>query len=41
MAAEHLYILWIEMFTWETKGTSTFTSLPWHLFEPTKALSAN
>ena len=41
VAAEHLYILWIEMFAWETKGKSTFKSLPEHLFEPTKGLAAN
>ena len=41
VALEHLYILWIEMFAWETKGKSTFTSLPEHLFTPTKGLAAN
>ena len=41
VALEHLYILWIEMFAWETKGKSTFTSLPEHLFTPTKELAAN
>lgn len=41
VAAEHLYILWIEMFAWETKGKTTFTTFPEHLFEPTKGLAAN
>ncbi|WP_353184062.1 DUF1304 domain-containing protein [Parapedobacter lycopersici] len=41
VALEHLYILWIEMFAWETKGKKTFTSLPGHLFAETKNLAAN
>jgi len=41
VAIEHLYILWIEMFAWETKGQKTFKSLPPHLFQETKGLAAN
>lgn len=41
VAAEHLYILWMEMFAWETAGKRTFKNLPEHLFKPTKALAAN
>jgi len=41
VALEHLYILWIEMFAWETKGKETFKSLPKHLFKDTKGLAAN
>jgi putative membrane protein len=42
VAAEHLYILWMEMFAWETAGKRTFGgSLPEHLFKPTKKLAAN
>ncbi len=41
VAVEHLYILYIEMFAWETIGKKTFKSLPAHLFTPTKALAAN
>lgn len=41
VALEHLYILWIEMFAWETKGKKTFKSLPRHLFHETKGLAAN
>ncbi|WP_160686369.1 DUF1304 domain-containing protein [Clostridium sp. C2-6-12] len=41
VALEHLYILWIEMFAWTTKGVSTFKSLPKELFPQTKALAAN
>ncbi|QJD79813.1 DUF1304 domain-containing protein [Spirosoma rhododendri] len=41
VALEHLYILWLEMFAWTTRGRQTFKSLPAELFEPTKALAAN
>lgn len=42
VAAEHLYILWIEMFAWETSGKRVFKgSLPDNLFTPTKKLAAN
>jgi len=42
VALEHLYILWMEMFAWETAGKRNFKgSLPDHLFEPTKKLAAN
>ncbi len=41
VAIEHLYILWLEMFAWTTRGKKTFKSLPEDLFEKTKALAAN
>ena len=42
VAIEHLYILWLEMFAWETKGKQTFKgSLAPELFKPTKGLAAN
>lgn len=42
VAIEHLYILWMEMFAWETAGKKTFgDSLPKELFKPTKGLAAN
>jgi putative membrane protein len=41
VAVEHLYILWLEMFAWTTRGRSTFRSFPAELFEPTKPLAAN
>lgn len=41
VALEHLYILWIEMFAWETKGKKTFKSIPENLFTQTKGLAAN
>lgn len=41
VALEHLYILWMEMFAWETVGKRTFKTLPAELFKPTKSLAAN
>ena len=41
VALEHIYILWLEMFAWTTRGPKTFRSLKPELFEPTKALAAN
>lgn len=42
VALEHLYILYLEMFAWETLGKKTFKgSLPDELFKPTKTLAAN
>lgn len=41
VAVEHIYILWLEMFAWETAGKRAFKSIPKHLFAPTKAMAAN
>lgn len=42
VAVEHLYILYMEMFAWETLGKKTFKgSLKEELFTPTKSLAAN
>lgn len=41
VALEHLYILWIEMFAWTTKGKTTFKSFTPELFEKTKVFAAN
>ena len=42
VALEHLYILYMEMFAWETLGKKTFRgSLKPELFTPTKGLAAN
>lgn len=41
VALEHIYILWIEMFAWTTKGRTTFKSIPDELFGKTKGLAAN
>jgi len=41
VAIEHIYILWLEMFAWTTRGKKTFKSFPPDLFEKTKSLAAN
>ena len=42
VAVEHLYIMWLEMFAWETAGKKAFKgSLPDEMFRPTKTLAAN
>lgn len=41
IAAEHLFILWVEMFAWTTVGKRLFTSLDSELFHKTKAMAAN
>lgn len=42
VAIEHLYILCLEMFMWETKGKKVFKgALPTELFKPTKVMAAN
>lgn len=42
VALEHLYILYMEMFAWETKGRKVFKgALPDDLFGPTKVMAAN
>jgi len=42
VALEHLYILWMVMFAWETKGKEVFkAALPPEMFKPTKGLAAN
>jgi putative membrane protein len=42
VAAEHLYILWMEMFAWETRGKKVFRgALREDLFKPTKTMAAN
>lgn len=37
----HCYILFFEMFAWESRGKKVFTSFPESLFGQTKALAAN
>ena len=37
----HLYIVWLEMFAWTTRGRKVFKQFKPELFEPTKALAAN
>ena len=42
VALEHLYILYMEMFAWETLGKKAFRgSLSEEMFKPTKKLAAN
>ena len=42
IAIEHIYILWMEMFAWETVGKKTFKgALPEEMFKMTKGLAAN
>ena len=41
IALIHIYILWLEMFAWETRGKKVFRSIPKELFGPTKVFAAN
>jgi putative membrane protein len=41
IAFEHLFILWVEMFAWNTKGKKMFIHLPSDLFDKTKGMAAN
>lgn len=41
VALIHIYIVWLEMFAWTTRGSKVFKHFPKELFEPTKTLAAN
>ncbi|MFK7783691.1 MAG: DUF1304 domain-containing protein [Crocinitomicaceae bacterium] len=41
IALLHCYILWFEMFAWETLGRKVFSSFPRELFSQTKVMAAN
>ncbi|MNK01917.1 hypothetical protein D3C87_197310 [compost metagenome] len=41
VALFHLYVMWLEMFAWTTKGPKTFKNFEKDLFPRTKALAAN
>lgn len=41
VALFHLYILYFEMFAWETRGPKVFRQFPRELFPKTKAMAAN
>jgi len=41
IALVHIYILWFEMFAWETRGRKVFKSFPKELFGQTKVMAAN
>lgn len=37
----HVYIAWLEMFAWTTRGRKVFKMIPADQFEKTKAMAAN
>ena len=37
----HLYVVWLEMFAWTTRGPKVFRGYPAQYFESTKVLAAN
>ncbi len=41
IAVFHMYILWFEMFAWETTGRKVFKQFPAELFPKTKTMAAN
>lgn len=41
VALFHVYVMWLEMFAWTTKGPKTFKNFDKELFPKTKALAAN
>ena len=41
IALLHLYIMYFEMFAWETKGPKVFNNFPKDLFPKTKSMAAN
>ena len=41
VALEHLYMMYMEMFAWETRGKRFFRSLSPDLFTPTRSMAAN
>lgn len=41
VALLHCYILWFEMFAWETRGRKVFINIPSELFPKTKVFAAN
>jgi len=41
IAAEHLYILWMEMFAWKTVGKKMLPAFEPSFFEETRVLAAN
>ncbi len=41
VALFHVYVMWLEMFAWTTKGPKTFKNFEKELFPKTKALAAN
>lgn len=41
IALLHIYILWLEMFAWTTRGRKVFKTIPEDQFEKTKVMAAN
>ncbi len=41
VALIHCYILWFEMFAWESRGKKVFKNFPKELFGQTKEMAAN
>lgn len=41
IAILHVYILWLEMFAWETRGPKVFRGIDPDLFPKTRVLAAN
>lgn len=41
IALEHIFILWVEMFAWNTTGKKIFKGMDEDLFEKTKVMAAN
>lgn len=41
IACFHLYILWLEMFAWTTRGKKVFRNFPEELFEKTRVMAGN
>lgn len=41
IATLHIYILWLEMFAWTTRGKKVFKTIPEDQFEKTKVMAAN
>ncbi len=41
IALLHLYIAWLEIFAWTTRGPAVFDTFPADLFEQTTAMAAN
>ena len=41
VAVLHVYILWLEMFAWTTRGRKVFKKIPEEQFEKTKVMAAN
>jgi Predicted membrane protein len=41
VALIHLYVVWLEMFAWETRGPKVFRGLPKEMFPMTKTMAGN